>query len=803
MKSIRIVASAILLAAFAMPATAIIALRDVQTVTQPDGTTLNIRKVGDEFRHFTLTEDGAVLTMLDGYYTYARQDADGRLVSTGIKARNAEARTDAERAVITPVESISANVRLSPRSAVRSRAVAQSGLGLASNSFPVRGKVKSIVILVQYQDVKFTHPKPSQYFTDMLTKKGFNEYGGTGSALDFFSENSNGIFTPEFDVYGPITLKNKRAYYGGNDSYYDEDMHPEEMVIEACQQLNAMVNFADYDTNGDGLIDNIFVFYAGQGEASYGPAESVWPHSWDVRAVGMYRFDGVTLATYGCTNEWELSRPDGVGTFIHEFSHVMGLPDLYDTAGSLTCTPGSWSALDYGPYNNNGCTPPNYGAYERNALGWVDPMVITGPSTIALPPISENVFALIPTSSTNEFFLLENRQKNGWDAYVPGHGMLIWHIDCSKPSVFANNTVNNTRTHQYVDIEEANGTANSNSKSTEAGYPFPGTSKKTSFTSTTKPAMTDWSGRAIDLPLTDIAENNGIITFKVAGGAAPIETPVHNDVEVGQSHFVASWNPVDGATDYFLTVHAVMGDNGGEDTNDFGSGSSVTLPAGWTATKSEGYATSGNYGAASPSFKFGSNGVTLTSPRYESPINYISFWTKGQQADGSTLDVEGQVNGNWVKIATLTPVKTEVEEVELTDIPADVYQMRMVYNKSKGNLSLDDIVIRFGVPDVVLEHYNEMSTGGETSWRCDNLIEGHKEYRFSVRATDGTYTTGYSAPSYVTVEKPLAVGSISVDDCVSYPVVYYNLQGIRVDRPASGDILIRVQGTTTTKVRIP
>lgn len=802
MKLIRKLAAAALLAALAIPASAVIAKRDVRTITQADGTTLSIRKVGDEFRHYTLTEDGKVLVENDGVFTYAKVSDDGRLVSTGVRAHDAAMRSEAENRIALSVDNIARQAARTPRKNAGMRSVAQTGMGLASNTFPVRGNVKAIVILVQYTDVKFKLSNPSQYFTDMLTKQGFSEYGGTGSALDFFTENSGGVFTPQFDVFGPITLSHNRAYYGKNDSYYQEDMHAEEMVIEACQQLDAAVNFADYDTNCDGLIDNIFVFYAGQGEASYGPSDSVWPHSWDIREVGNYKFDGVTLATYGCTNEWEYDRPDGVGTFIHEFSHVMGLPDLYDTAGSLTCTPGSWSALDYGPYNNEGCTPPNYGAYERNALGWADPIMITGPATIALPAISENVFALIPTSSNNEFFLLENRQQSGWDAYVPGHGMLIWHIDYSKPSVFTGNTVNNSRNHQYVDIEEANGSANSESTTTEAKYTFPGTTKKTSFTSSTTPALKDWSGRGIDLPVTDIAETQGIITFNVAGGAAVIETPVPNEAEVGEGYFVASWNSVEGATDYLLTVHAVMGGEGGQDNNDFGSGASVTLPAGWTATKSDGYSSTGNYGVASPSFKFGSDGVTLTSPLYEVPVTYISFWSKGQQADGSTLAVDGLVNGSWVSIATVTPRKQEVQEIEITEIPDNVMQLRMVYNKSKGNLAIDDILVKFGQPDVLLEDYNDMSTDGNTSWRVDKLIEDHTHYRFCVRATDGSYTTPYSAPSFVTVSKPSAIQFVEIDSTLA-PATYYNLQGMPVANPASGQIVIRVSGDKAVKLRVP
>ena len=307
------------------------------------------------------------------------------------------------------------------------------------------------------------------------------------------------------------------SYYGGNDAVYDEDEHPEEMAIEACQQLDATVDFSQYDRDGDGYIDNVFIFYAGRGEADGGGDNTVWPHAWNVTSATNtpYVFDGVRLDSYGCTNEWTRdNRPDGVGTFIHEFSHVMGLPDLYSTDYSDAFTPGEWSALDYGPYNNDGCTPPLYGAFERYALGWMSPRVLDAATDVTLNPIGENEACMIPTSDSNEFFLLENRQQTGWDTYIPGHGMLVWHV-LYDSGVWNKNEVNNDENKQYVDIEEADG---KQTESTRAGDAFPGTSGKTSFTDTTKPSMKTWKGKSLNMPLTEIAENDGVITFKVKGG---------------------------------------------------------------------------------------------------------------------------------------------------------------------------------------------------------------------------------------------------------------------------------------------
>ncbi|MDE5749953.1 MAG: M6 family metalloprotease domain-containing protein, partial [Duncaniella sp.] len=346
--------------------------------------------------------------------------------------------------------------------------------------------------------------------------------------------------------------------YGGNN-YSGDDQRPAHMVVEACELLDGQIDFSQYDRDGDGEVDNVFVFYAGRGEASGGPAESVWPHAWNVEyGVGYSpQFDGVTISRYACSNEYESGRPDGVGTFVHEFSHVMGLPDLYATSYTSSFTPGSWSCMDYGPYNNNGCTPPLYGAFERYALGWMEPMEITKPINATLESIGSNKAGIIKTSKSNEFFLLENRQQVSWDKYIPGHGMLVWHIDYNE-SVWNSNKVNNTPSHQYVDIEEADG---SQSEGSRAGDAFPGTSNVTSFTDNGNPNMKTWSGQALNKPITDIAERAGIITFKAMGGRTEelVGTTALEPLDSDDESFTAAWEAVPEA-EYLLSVY-VRDDN--------------------------------------------------------------------------------------------------------------------------------------------------------------------------------------------------------------------------------------------------
>lgn len=529
---------------------------------QNDGTPINIYIQGDENFHYYLSEDGYILTENNGIFTYATVDSHGNLNSTGVKATPLSAR-DAETSVM--LGSINRehelkklyDSRQQKARKVIGRATSSPSKGLFPGThFPAYGEQKALVILVEYADIRFTLGNPHDYFSRLLNEPGFSDYGGTGSAKDYFMENSKGQFQPHFDVFGPVTLSKKRSYYGSND-YAGNDNNPHEMVIEACLQLDETVDFSQYDRDGDGFIDNVFVFYAGRGENSGGGSQSVWPHSWNITSATNtpYVLDGVQLDYYACTNEWIDNHPDGIGTFVHEFSHLMGLPDLYATSyTSKAFTPGEWSVMDYGSYNNGSCTPPMYSAFERYALGWGQPVTLDKAQNATLPPISSNTFAVIPTDNENEYFMLENRQQTSWDEYLPGHGMLIWHIDYN-PNIWTTNRVNNNASHQYVDIEEADGTQTPYSRESDA---FPGKAGATSFTDDTNPSMRTWSNTPLNTPITEISEDNeGTIRFKVKGGRTPISSVnAMNATDIGTTTFTACWQPAaEAPASYLLNVY--------------------------------------------------------------------------------------------------------------------------------------------------------------------------------------------------------------------------------------------------------
>lgn len=794
----KIVTTLALATIFTSSLLAVPAMRKPITYTQPDGTVITIQKIGDERRHVTMTADGFPIVMdAKGYYRFAEITDAGTVAATDIRAAALSQLTADERAKVSAInaESVKAKIMTPQRKSkydnrparIASRAGSYNGIGLMDDSFLGFTEVKGLVILAQYTDVKFNSMTSNGYFQRMLNDKDFSEYSGTGSARDYFIDNSNGKFVPQFDVYGPVTLPNKMSYYGGNDDVSGDDKNPAQMIYDACKALDGTINFKDYDCDGDGYVDNVFVFYAGYGEASYGDDDTVWPHQWDLTSAGLsLKLDGVTIEKYACANELEKDYddnplPDGIGTFVHEFSHVIGLPDLYATDGSDgDWTPASWSVLDQGPYNNDGRTPPAYGAYERNALGWCEPVVITGPASIELEAINtSNQAYLIPTSKQNEFFLLENRQQTGWDKYIPGHGMLIWHIDYNE-SKWQDNSVNNTSTHSCVDIEEACGYYVKMSdyivggyyldyeawEKALAAYAFPGTSNVTQFTDDTKPSMKSWAGQKLNLPITDIAESDGIILFNVAGGGSDASVPEIAPVQsVGKDFFVASWHTAEGAVAYKLTVQSDV-EFGAENSAvaDFGSGSTLSLPRDWSfvSTKGEMYITDGNYGESSPSLKLTKTGAGFQTSTFDSDIKSIEFWLKGQGTNnGSYISIQANTSSNkWTQISKVVPEQNKAKIVKIDDIPSGVRQIRVLYTKNVGNVAIDDFTITAGgAGTVTLEDYNDLNVGNVTSYRVDKLLDGVNEYAYKVRAVDANgHMSAYSEICKV------SLGSAGIED---------------------------------------
>ena len=243
------------------------------------------------------------------------------------------------------------------------------------------------------------------------------------------------------------------------------DAHAGEMVAEACKAIDDTVNFADYDWDGDGEVDQVFALFAGLGEAAGGSENTIWPHMWtlyDSDYGQMLTLDGVKINTYACSCEMTLDNEngyretvDGIGTICHEFSHCLGYPDVYDTTqyGTPNFSMDMWDLMDYGSYNNGGFTPSGYTAYEKWVAGWITPVELTEDTQVdKLKPTSMGGDAYIIYNSGNkdEFIMLENRQQTGWDAAQPSSGLMAIHIDYDEQAWYENTVNNNSDRQRYT-----------------------------------------------------------------------------------------------------------------------------------------------------------------------------------------------------------------------------------------------------------------------------------------------------------------------------------------------------------------
>lgn len=440
-------------------------------VTQSDGTQLTVRLVGDERRHYMLSSDGYTLTGgPDGDLYYAELSASGKLIPTKVKARPVNALTADEKAVVSRLGKELKPTYVKPMVMPAPQQTQAPVLPAAGKPAPPRritsaqttGRLKSLIILVESSDKKFASASAQQDFRNLLMQDGYSVNGATGSAWNYYQDNSNRLFDPEFVVVGPYKASKTSAYYAGSDG----SENVAELIVEACRLADNDVNFTDFADNG--VIRDVFVFYAGRGQADSGDTQTIWPHRWDVRVNSKYldvRFDGVQLQGYACGAELNGGyQMTAIGTFCHEFGHVLGWPDFYDTddsaSGGTTQALESFSLMCSGSYNNNSRTPPSVNILERWMVGWAEPEEVTENGLYTLAPVSENKGYLVQTPTTNDYFLLENRdtRNNKWDQPLNSaaacRGLLVYHVDYTSRYApqWSYNTLNNNPAHECMKL---------------------------------------------------------------------------------------------------------------------------------------------------------------------------------------------------------------------------------------------------------------------------------------------------------------------------------------------------------------
>lgn len=510
-------------------------------MSQPDGSSVTLRLVGDEYLHFQTTADGySVVKDQRGYYVYA-QLTDGRLTPTSHVAHDAMVRTAEEQAFLQSVKKYLApqmgkNAAEQQQQEKSRRAARLQQQRVQQYDYT---KFRGLILLIEYNDCSFKYDNYRDIMEGMVNQDNYHgtsitnisrtEGACIGSVRDYYRDCSNGLFEPEFDIVGPIKVDRSQYFYG-SDPINDWVDNAYYLTTDAINAADSQVDFSKYDGDGDGIVDMVFFIFAGKGSNFSGNDERLlWPHAASIYNPynnGYLRKDGKYLGRYACSTElygWnEWTTLNGIGTICHEFGHVLGLPDFYDTDyednGGESHHPGEWSVMAGGGYMNYGRSPAVYTLFERYALGWAQPETISREGSFELKSIDEsNTGYRINSQTKNEYFLFENRQQTKWNAYLPGHGMLVFRVDSTNANVWRNNTLNCNPKHNYFELVRAGGWQNEQGQYQFASDPFPGTRNVTLLNNTTSPAhLRSWTGKETLLGLENIAESSsGVITFDV------------------------------------------------------------------------------------------------------------------------------------------------------------------------------------------------------------------------------------------------------------------------------------------------
>ena len=463
-----------------------------RSFAQPDGTTLHYVGQGNEDFHFLMTADSALLVKEgDGIYI-AETRPDGSLASTGILAHEISLRPANEKEAITR-QNLTEFLRKGHEEAARSksaRSAAASAVSRASGpvTFPCQGTPRVLVLLVEFSDKSFTIDNPRQTFDKFLNSKSYftsddtdmkGKYRNYGSVSKYFSDMSFGKYTPQFDVKGPYKISAAHSDFCTQNGNTNSTLI-KKLLNAACEMAEKdHVNFADYDQNNDGDIDLVYIVYAGQGQNSSGNTTDIWPIS---GYVGHDRqFGGKYYRRYGLSDELYTDYDgstkgiNGIGVFCHEFSHCLGLPDLYvsssgNTEADLYCnqSPEYWSLMDAGEWLYEGYTPTPYTAWERQRMGWLDIDTLANSGQVTLPPIDRKeteegttkAYKILNDNHPSEYYIMENVQQEGWGKHLLGHGMMVWHVDNTSPEVFDTYSLpNSTAEHPNITILPADNLA--------------------------------------------------------------------------------------------------------------------------------------------------------------------------------------------------------------------------------------------------------------------------------------------------------------------------------------------------------
>lgn len=684
-----------------------------------DGTEVKAQLVGDEFLHYYVSEDGT---------KYVQDE------STGLYRKMTDEVTAQRRSAVRRAQAQGRQKRMLRKAQ-------------ASNAF--QGTKKGLIILVQFTDSKFKSGHDLALYERIANDANYSDNNFKGSIKDYFKAQSHGMFELDFDVVGICQLQHTYAYYGRNDSK-EEDVKPGQMVAEACLWAHEQdIDFSKYDWDGDGEVDQVFVLYAGHGEASYDKdPNTIWPHMYYLSASDYGKplsLDGVTVDTYACSSELNGDgNLDGIGTFCHEFSHCMGFPDLYDTSYAGWFGMGDFDLMCSGSYNGDSKCPAGYSAYEKAECGWLTLKDMTNieqeTSIVGVQPMSADGDAYIIKNKghEDEYYILENRQKTGWDSYLPASGLMITHVDYNA-DIWDWNMPNtsgkyedangNTKTndHQRLTIFRAGKSTDEYGDASDL-YPY---GSNNSLTKTSSPASTLYNTNSdgsnyMHIDINNIAVKSGKASFTLSNRNAGTDTPV---IPSGSTLLYESFDECDGTG----------GNDGIWGGRSIGAGTPTYDNKGWTSTQGKVY-------ASSACVRVGTSSVNgdITTPSFTVNGKAILSFKAGAwntSGDGTTLNLS-------VSNGTISPSSVTMKKGEWTDYNVTITangNVKTTFKASKLRFFLDEVKV------------TDASTSG-------------------IREIEGSRSSSI--------------------------VAYYTLGGIQVTVPSSGIYLARYADGTIKKVVI-
>ena len=594
---------------------------------------------------------------------------------------------------------------------------------------------------MNFKDTKFQKGHDQTLYNNVVNTPGYTDANGfKGSVADYFKDQSRGQFELTFDVVGPVTVSKDAKYYGENDEN-GEDKHAEEMVVEAIKLAKDLVpDWKQYDWNDDNEVDQVMIVYAGEGEADSGSEDTIWPHEWELKYINMdiEVADGIKVNTYAVANEGIFYDNkfylNGIGTICHEFSHCLGLPDMYDTSYSGYYGMGEWSLMDQGSYNGDGFVPSGYTSYDKYCIGWIEPVELTSAQEVknmqALTD-ADDVYIIKNPAHPDEYYLLENRQQRGWDANTPTKGMLILHVDYDSDIWFFNLVNSNSdgsdgfpvNDHQRCTIFHADGmdkTGETYEKIVDIvnqmdyasgsaydrlvdqyydlwdqygadviGDVYP-QKDNNQLTNTSVPRSflynANEDGRKLmNISITDITQNaDGTIAFKFApdnsGSGEEGDNTVYSSINPGKPD-------VEGALFYesFDQCDGTGGNDGGW-SGSIATGQFITDNEGWESQKAYG---------ANQCAKFGTSSVngSVTTPAFAmNGTGVLTFKAGAWNAknDGTTLTLS-------VSEGTISPSSFEIAKGEFTDLEATITatsNVKVTFASEKGRFFLDEVLVK-------------------------------------------------------------------------------------------------------------